>query len=99
MAHLSGRYLKFSMERNFIGSACVTSNGNGFTDQFIGLHSAWHSTVSTCPILPSFQNNVIYIDDLYIGSCITPVPEPGTLALLRSGMAGGGVTRKKKRIL
>jgi hypothetical protein len=89
--------LRLSQTDNRPGSATLTRSVNlvddvlGQTNAFIGFTSGTGSGGGYHDIISwEFRDNYQPIDDT------TPVPEPGTLALLGLGMAGVGIARRRR---
>ena len=86
-----------------IGSVAVSSNGNDFADQFIGLKSdmafdSFHFYYER----PQANQLAVYIDDVYLGvnnpmtsASVVTLPTPGSLALLSFGLITLGISRRK----
>lgn len=72
------------------GTFSGVDKGNGFEIAFSGMTTEWFRV--------TFQGGVPTFDDIWLGATYTttPVPEPGTLTLLGTGLLGlGGMVRRK----
>lgn len=89
----------FDAAGSVIGSVSVTSNGNDFVDQFIGLRSdTAFSSVGFAYARPAAQGLDLFIDDFSIGiGKPTVIGEPSVHWLLMPALAGLALGGRRQR--
>jgi hypothetical protein len=85
----------FDGETN-LGTVTLAVNRNDYADQFLGLSSSLaFNRVQISYQRPEAHLLAVYIDDFRLGAP-TPVPEPGTYALMLMGLAAMGAVARRR---